>query len=182
MTWPPRPSGQLQLPDAAQRATGLTHLTIYWEPHGHPPAPFLTPHFDFHFYRISPERRLEIDCGDVTKPASLPDGYDLPDEVVPGIGTLVGVCVPQMGMHALPKSALTATTLFDATMVVGYYRGDVVFTEPMIARDHLLRKQDFTLPMPALPRTDGVHQPTQFRGVYAAEAGAYRFELSGFGT
>jgi hypothetical protein len=182
MTWPPRAAGQLQLPEAAQRATGFTHLTVLWEPHGHPPGPFLTPHFDFHFYSIAPERRLEIDCSDVTKPAGLPEGYDLPDAVIPGIGTLVGICVPQMGMHSLLKSALSATTLFDATMVVGYYRGEVIFTEPMIAREHLLKKQDFTLPTPALPATDGVHHPTEFRAVYDAAGQAYHFEFSGFGT
>ncbi len=182
MTWPPTASGQLMLPDAAQRATGMTHLTIFWEPHGHPPGAFLTPHFDFHFYGISPERRLAIDCTDVSKPTSLPAGYNLPDVELPNLGTLIGLCVPGMGMHSLLESAYSATTMFDATMVVGFYRGAVIFTEPMVARAYLLKKQDFTLPMPALPRTDGVHYPTEFRAVYDAAAQAYRFVFTGFGT
>src|SRR5688500_17171077 len=53
MKWPPQANAVLQLPPEAAAATGLQLLTIFWEPHGHPPGPYLTPHFDFHFYNIS---------------------------------------------------------------------------------------------------------------------------------
>ena len=45
MTWPPKPVAALALPPAAQQAAGFTHLTIFWEAMGHPPGPYLTPHF-----------------------------------------------------------------------------------------------------------------------------------------
>lgn len=140
MAWPPVASGILMLPKEAQTATGMTHLTIYWEPQGHPPAAVMTPHFDFHFYDISPERRVAIDCANVNKPAALPAGFILPDEEMPGIGMLVGICVPEMGMHSLLQSAYNDTTLFDATMVVGYYGGSAIFSELMIGRAYLLKK------------------------------------------
>ncbi len=182
MAWPPAPTGAFALPEAAQRATGLTHLTVFWEPHGHPPGAFLTPHFDFHFYGVAPERRLGIDCTDTGKPAALPAGYELRDEEIPGIGLLVGICVPQMGMHSVETTALDASSVFDATMVVGYYQGDAIFTEPMIARAYLLKRQDFTLPMPHVVGPTGMPYPASFTAVYDAAAQAYRFEFSGFGT
>jgi len=46
MAWPPVPAANLTLPEAAQQATGLKHMTIFWESMGHPPGPYLTPHFD----------------------------------------------------------------------------------------------------------------------------------------
>lgn len=67
---------------------------------GHPPKPFETPHFDFHFYTISDSARRAIDCTDKLKPAALPAGYTMEDMTIPGIGLLVGTCVPRMGMHA----------------------------------------------------------------------------------
>lgn len=182
MAWPPVASGTLMLPEEAQKATGMTHLTMYWEAHGHPPGAFMTPHFDFHFYGITPEQRLAMDCSDVSKPSALPAGYVLPDEEIPGLGMLVGICVPEMGMHSLLQSAYSDTALFNATMVVGYYAGNAIFTEPMIGREYLLRKQDFDLPIPAVPMADGVHYPTAFRAVYDAASQSYRFVFSGFGT
>ena len=57
---------RLQLPESAQRQSGLTHFTMFWEAYGHPPAPYLTPHFDFHFYTIPSAERAAIDCADTT--------------------------------------------------------------------------------------------------------------------
>ena len=57
------------------RATGFDHLSVNWEAHGHPPALFLTPHFDFHFYTVAPDRVAAIDCADLRKPAQLPTQY-----------------------------------------------------------------------------------------------------------
>ena len=79
MKWPPQAHVVLQLPAEAASATGLQLLTIFWEPHGHPPGPYLTPHFDFHFYNVAKPVVDAIDCTDVRKPAALPAGYIMPD-------------------------------------------------------------------------------------------------------
>lgn len=50
---------------------------------GHPPGPYLTPHFDFHFYTVPQEQRLAMDCADLSKPAELAAGYTLPDVTLP---------------------------------------------------------------------------------------------------
>jgi hypothetical protein len=186
MAWPPVPAAVLQLPESAQQQSGLTHFTMFWEAHGHPPTPYLTPHFDFHFYTIPPAERTAIDCADTAKPAALAAGYALPDEPLPpdmakaiGVPVLVGICVPQMGMHSLLASELESTTPFRGSMVIGYYHAKPIFIEPMISRAMLQEKQSFDLPIPTIPGLTG-NRPAAFRAEYDAQQGVYRFEFSGF--
>lgn len=188
MTWPPVAAAVLQLPASAQSQSGLAHFTMFWEPHGHPPTPYLTPHFDFHFYTIQSGERAAIDCADTTKPAALPAGYVLPDEPLPpdmakaiGVPVLVGICVPQMGMHSLLASEIESTTPFRGTMVIGYYNAKPIFIEPMISRAMLQERLGFDLPIPAIPGMTGRH-PTVFHGEYDAQESVYRFVFTDFAT
>ena len=181
MAWPPAAVASVRLPQAAVQATGYTHMTMYWEPTGHAPVTYMVPHFDFHFYSIEPDQRTAIDCSDESKPASLPDAYSMPDEVLPeevaamiGVSTLVGVCVPEMGMHALSTTGMQSETPFSSTMVIGYYQGQNIFVEPMITRAKLLERNSFELPIPAIPGRAG-SQPHRFRAEYVADQNAYRF-------
>lgn len=185
MTWPPPIAAAVELPPSVRHQSGLVELTVYWESMGHPPGPYLTPHFDFHFYMIPAAEREAIDCKDVSKPAALPAAYGLPDVDLPpdmakmtGVPTLVGLCVPKMGMHALLDSEMKSTNTFRATMVVGYYRGKPIFIEPMVTRAMLMEKKSFDLAIPSVPGL-GVH-PTKFRADYDAAQNAYRLTLSAF--
>jgi hypothetical protein len=186
MVWPPVPVATLALPEPASRQTGITHLAVDWEAGGHPPAPFLTPHFDFHFYSL-PESEVDaIDCADTRKPAALPAGYGLPDIALPPhmaemmqVSTLVGLCVPKMGMHAMPRTDLERQDTFDGTMVIGYYKEAPIFVEPMVSKAMLMRRQSFELPTPVVPGASGP-QPTRFRAEYDPATQAYRLTLSGF--
>lgn len=186
MVWPPAAAAILQLPESAQQQSGLTHFTMYWEAQGHPPAPYMVPHFDFHFYTIPSGARTAIDCANTAKPAALPAGYALPDEPLPpdmakaiGVPVLVGICVPQMGMHSLLSSELQSTTPFRGSMVIGYYDAKPIFIEPMISRAMLQEKQSFDLPIPSIPGLSGNH-PASFHGEYDAQQGVYRFVFSNF--
>jgi len=148
---------------------------------GHPPGPFLTPHFDFHFYVVDTAARRAMDCKNDKKPASLPAGYSLLDIDIPGIGLLKGICVPLMGMHALRSTEAQGTKPFKSTLVMGYYDGRPIFFEPMIARATLLEKRNFSLAVPAptgLP--SNVHYPRRFTATYDASLQGYRFEFTGF--
>ncbi|MDX1393998.1 MAG: hypothetical protein R3195_06400 [Gemmatimonadota bacterium] len=181
--WPPATEAALDIPEGA----GMTHMTINWEAMGHPPVTFLVPHFDFHFYLIPEADRLAIDCGDLTKATAVPDGYALVDETLPpelvaitGVETLVGVCVPEMGMHALSTAEAANTEPFDGTIIVGYYGDAPIFIEPMISQAFLLERQSFDLPIPAIPGLEG-SQPTTFRAEYLADSDAFRFSFGGFG-
>jgi hypothetical protein len=180
MVFPPVPNAVIPLPEEVARATGFDHLGVNWEVHGHPPTLFLTPHFDFHFYTIAPDRVQSIDCADERKPAQLPTAYSLPDIDVPGLGTLVGLCVPHMGMHGMPTEELDQTDLFGASMLVGYYGQDVVFLEPMISHAKLAEAKTFPMAVPPLPNTSSaVRWPSRFEAVYDPESRAYRFVFSG---
>ncbi len=186
MVWPPVPAAVLQLPESAQQQSGLMQFTMFWEAEGHPPKPYLTPHFDFHFYTISPAERSAIDCSDVSKPAALAAGYSLPDAPLPpemvkmtGVSTLVGICVPQMGMHSLLTTEMESQTAFRGSMVIGYYHSKPIFIEPMLSRAMLLEKRSFDLPIPSIPGLSGSY-PRVFHGTYDAQQNAYHFAFSDF--
>lgn len=182
--WPPPAEVALGFPASAR---GITHMTLNWEAMGHPPPTFLVPHFDFHFYLVSPVERLAIDCGDLTKATDLPAGYVLPDEGLPpelaqitGVDTLVGSCVPEMGMHAMSEADAANTEPFGGSMIIGYYGDAPIFIEPMISQAHLLERHSFDLDVPPIPGYAGV-QPTSFHAEYVADQDAYRFSFTGFG-
>lgn len=181
MAWPPEASAVVKLPDAVATATGFHSLTVFWEPHGHPPGAYLTPHFDFHFYSMADEARMAIDCVDTSKPSAIPAGYALPDVNIPEIGDLPGLCVPTMGMHSLPASELESPEVFEKTMVVGYYQGESIFIEPMITKATMMQRQGFTLDIPEIPgKPAGARYPMQFRADFDSTANAFRFVFSGF--
>lgn len=185
MVWPPAASAVLDVPEAARKETGLNHFTMYWEAGGHPPGPYLQPHFDFHFYTVPNASRMAIDCKDLTKPAAMPAGYALPDIPLPpdmakmmGVSTLVGLCVPQMGMHSLPAAEMESKDPFRGDIVVGSYAGKTVFLEPMVTKAMLMEKKSFDFPIPAIPGI-GAH-PTKFHAEFDAAKQSYRMAFSGF--
>ncbi len=183
MVFPPKSLADIPLPDAVRAATGFDNLTIFWEAHGHPPGPYLVPHFDFHFNTASLAELAAIDCADTAKPARLPTAYALPDLTLPELGTLVGLCVPGMGMHAMPALELEATTPFGKTMVVGYYRQKPIYLEPMLAREELLQRRSFTVAVPDVPdRPATGRYPTHFRADWDSTAQSYRFVFSGLAS
>jgi hypothetical protein len=181
MTWPPRELATIELPAEARAALGIDHLGINWEAHGHPPATFVAPHFDFHFYNITRKAVGAIDCADTSKPSAVPAGYTLPDIAIPDMGTLVGLCVPQMGMHAMPIADTGATGAFKASMIVGYYGTRPIFFEPMVSRAVLLGRKDFSLSVPAVKGLPaGVRYPRELRAEYDEANAQYRLIATGF--
>jgi hypothetical protein len=184
--WPPVAEAKLKLPAAAQSKSGLTQLTMFWEAMGHPPVQFMTPHFDFHFYLVPVGEEMTYDCKDLSKPASLPAAYVLPDQDLPpdmakmmGVATLVGVCVPNMGMHSLPSSEMDRKDTFTGDMVIGYYHAKPIFIEPMLTKAMLMEKKSFDLPIPTIPGLTGTY-PRTFHAEFDEKGQSYRFIFSGF--
>ena len=179
--WPPAAMAFLALPDEAEELTGFTHFELNWEHHGHPPETFLEPHFDFHFYGISSEDLDAIDCTDKTKPEKLPPDYVLPAAVDPEHGVLTGLCVPVMGMHAMRQGELESSEPFTATVLIGYYGGDLIFVEPMVSRSTLLEEKSFSLDIPPLAGlAETIRYPTRFHAEFDQSSRTYRMVLSEF--
>lgn len=186
MAWPPAADAALGMPGSTVSESGLQEFTFFWEATGHPPGPFLTPHFDFHFYLVPQAERLAVDCSDRSKPAVLPAGYTLMDQALPpemaamiGADTLFGLCVPQMGMHGLLAAELESAAPWRGGMVIGYYGGHPIFIEPMITKAMLMEKKSFNLPIPEIPGLAGPY-PRSFNATWNEAEQSYRFAFSGF--
>jgi hypothetical protein len=68
------------LSEDVKKVTGMDHLSIDWNPCGHPPVDkFGAPHYDIHMYRESPEFRTCMTC-------NMPEGAPICDPV-PGSQT-----------------------------------------------------------------------------------------------
>ena len=126
----------LPLPSGVSVAP-FDHVTINWNAHGHPPAVYGLPHFDFHFYTISVLKQAAIQGGPdtVTVPAA-----DVPTDYVTGVDA-----VPDMGVHwADTTAAEFHGQMFDRTLIYGFYHGSLVFIEPMITSAFLSTEPDVT--------------------------------------
>eukprot|EP00978_Attheya_sp_CCMP212_P002181 scaffold4463_cov51-Attheya_sp.AAC.24 len=141
--------GYESMPKDIQEATGIDHLSLDFNPCGHPPVDvFNIPHYDMHVYLISPEDRMCMTCDKVPgAPVCLPppgpntmagNGFfniaKLRDEILSNMPSEFkfsdGDAVPYMGMHAWDFSKqpdLTADSTFwvNPVWVMGSY--DVSF-------------------------------------------------------
>ncbi len=153
-----------------------THVLLDWNPAGHePPGIYDTPHFDFHFYIIPNEDRLEIpfladDFMDTTPEAEyIPESYIQ----LPGI-------VPAMGAHwANFNSPELNGGTFTQTFLWGSYDGEFIFWEPMITLDYLLTNPDVTFPIPQPDKykRDGWY-PASYKIKYSPVPGTYTIAIT----
>lgn len=151
----------LQLPQQAKDLTPFDHLVVNWNPQGHDPANvFTVPHFDFHFYMMTPAERTAI-------PPYLPSTAAMHDHLPPSgympasfHATPGGV--PQMGKHWGDQHMHTP---FSHTMVYGSYNGKVTFLEPMITKAVLESGQSINVAyaQPALFEKTGKYYPSRYQ-------------------
>lgn len=158
----------LLLPEEAD-GINFDHVDFGWNPEGHePPGVYDIPHFDIHFYMITPEEKMAIT--DATLAEILPDPGFWPATYFPTPGF-----VPMMGKHWLSGEAgeLNGET-FDQTFIYGSYNGDFIFYEPMITRDYFMDKtsESYSIFQPAAFEVSGYY-PTTFSINYNAEAMEY---------
>lgn len=167
----------LSLPKEAE-ISGYNHVGINWNPKGHPPpGVYDSPHFDFHFYLISPAQRDRItakgeDLARAHKapaPEFMPGGYLLPE----------GTEVPRMGAHAVdPAGPEFNGKPFTKTFIYGFYDGSMAFLEPMATKAFLETKPDVTDPV-KLPKAYARHAyyPTRYSVKYDAARREYVISL-----
>lgn len=169
----------LPLPKEAA-LSGYQHVVIDWNPMGHPPpGVYDKPHFDFHFYLISPAQREKItakgeDLARAHKapaPGFMPEGYILPE----------GTEVPRMGAHAVnPASPEFNKLPFTKTFIYGFYDGSMAFLEPMVTKAFLETKPKVTDPI-KLPKAYSRHAyyPTRYSVKYDGAQREYVIALEG---
>lgn len=141
----------LPLPQGSAVAP-FDHIMINWNAQGHPPGPYMVPHFDFHFYTITAAAQAAIQGGPDT--TAVP-ATNVPKDYVSGVES-----VPDMGVHWIDTtSAELHGHPFDETFIYGFSRGSLVFVEPMVTRAFLMAQPN---------ATTAVKQPQSF-----AKAGSY---------
>jgi hypothetical protein len=157
-----------------QETTCLNHFELNWEKHGHEPRVFMHPHFDFHFYGVSPDTVMAVSLPDPSPPgaALLPSGY-----VYPG----AEFTVPQMGVHAVRPADMEKP--FTDVLIFGYYGGQMTFIEPMVTQAKLMQQQSIAYVLPVPPSMGKITRyPTKFRLVYDRQANACHLIFSDFIT
>lgn len=175
----------LNYPAVVQQTTYFNHAEIHSNEHGHPANPryadvhrYEAPHFDFHFYAIPADQVMTIPFVPpspslpVVAADLLPAGYAQPE-----------FSVPQMGRHSAPISEFAATDVWQATMLAGFLpdASAMHFIEPMMTQDLLLRRENFTLPVPTPARLGGATRyPTECVVHFDPTADACHIAFKGF--
>jgi hypothetical protein len=134
------PPYMLSLP-AQAGSSSYNHSELDWNPHGHEPLfAYGVPHFDFHFYMITPQEQSQVVAGPDTIAV---DPKYIPKDYMSGV-----MAVPNMGTHWVDStSGEFHGQPFTITFIYGFYHGNMTFLEPMITKDFLLQKPDVTLPI-----------------------------------
>jgi hypothetical protein len=168
----------LSLPEEA-KATAFNHIAINWTPHGHyPQGIYGAPHFDFHFYIISPQERQKITLigDDYARVYKMPSPDFIPTDYVLFPGERAS---PNIGWHGVDiTSPEYHEQPFDQTFIYGFYNGNMIFEEPMITTAFLNTKPNITetLKLPAAyPKS--AYYPTEYSVKYDEPSGVYTLSL-----
>lgn len=170
-------SYEVAFPQEAITTTPYNHLSLDWQPHGHDPnSIYGLPHFDMHFYTVSKAERQAIVPGEDATPVDA--------QFVPKDYAIVGppMAVPNMGVHWLDSLASELHGhAFNHTYIWGFYKGKMMFHEPMITRAFLESKPNVTLELkqPAAFQRAGLYYPTTYSIVYNAATKEYTCSLGG---
>lgn len=171
---------ELNLPAEAS-TMAYEHVSLDWNPQGHPPMDIYThPHFDLHFYTISRSERDAIPPGGDT--TTVESQYIPTDYVAMGAPGLPPEVVPRMGTHWVDSTAHELHGhMFNHTFIYGFYKGKMVFQEPMFTKAFLETKPNVTadIKQPAAYQRTGLYYPTKYSIKYDASAKTYTFTLEG---
>lgn len=139
------------------------HFAMNWNPHGHIPEEIYgVPHFDFHFYFITKHQQHMIGCDGTDNAICMkqPISEYIPPFYISGPGG-----VPMMGWHWVDfRSPEFHGQPFTTTYIYGFYNGEMIFLEPMMALSFLKIRPQFTKEVP-LPK-------------YVAKPGSYPAKYS----
>lgn len=160
--------------------TPFDHLTLNWNPEGHPPSFFVAPHFDIHFYMMTEAERLAIPAWSPATDALFntypPAGY-MPANYSAPPGAIGAE--PAMGKHWLPPPPTFLP--FNHVMILGTYNGMFNFIEPMATLAYLQSGQSVSKDYPQPQKfAKAGNYPTKYN-IWKEERTGHRFvSLSGF--
>jgi hypothetical protein len=140
-----------------KHGTAFDHAQLDWNPSGHEGPMYMLPHFDFHYYNMTPAQVDGIVEG--TQMNNHPDVAYIPaGHIAPAPG------VPKMGKHWLDPTSpeLGGGKVFTQTFIFGSYDGKINFWEPMITKAFIDTTTNFsrTIPQPAKFQRSGYY-PTK---------------------
>jgi Domain of unknown function (DUF5602) len=167
----------MPLPDGVE-VPPYKHLTLNWNRHGHAPdGIYNVPHFDFHFFMITPEAADKITCADADAAVCMQkvDSAKIPASYAPGPDG-----VPKMGWHWVDTTSPEFTGQpFSATFIYGFYAGELTFIEPMVNLTTLTKSVNFVapVPLPAKLAKQGYY-PGTHSIVYRAPIDSYWISLN----
>jgi len=168
---------EIDLPAEAKAKTPYNHIGVDWNPMGHPPGFYQLPHFDAHFYMITPAQQQQI--GDElsdTKILAAPAAKYLPADYIDA-----QVNVPLMGKHWFDKfSPELNGQKFTQTFIYGSYNSEIAFLEPMFTQEYLLSRPNDTFPIkqPADFQRKGLYYPTTYSIRYDSKTEMYIISLN----
>ena len=123
-----------------------THIGLDWNPAGHvPPGIYDLPHFDVHFFIITPEERdrITLEGKDLERANKKPEPQYIPGDYILPEGT----GYPRAGVHWIdPKAPEFNKQQFMYTFIYGTYDGRLTFLEPMVTFQFLRSKQNVYRP------------------------------------
>lgn len=162
--------------------TVFKHVTLDWNPHGHPPAVFAVPHFDMHFYTMTQaELMTNINPADVdfqTKANNAPDSQYIPAGYVNPSHPDSAEAIPFMGVHWIDLATMAPP--FEEVMIFGAWNGKVHFVEPMMSLEWLMTKpsREENLAQPQAWQTTG-YWPTTYSVDFDDTTNEYVITLGG---
>ncbi|TYC59203.1 hypothetical protein FMN52_06765 [Marinobacter sp. BW6] len=167
----------LPMPDTGPQ-TGYDHVVLDWNPAGHiPEGVYNVPHFDVHFYLISDGEREAITFHGEGRelamaapdPQLVPAGYVIPPDAA----------VDKMGMHGLdPAGHEFHGQPFSHNFIYGYYKGELMFVEPMVSLAFLESLPEMTSPVKQPQRYSyPAWYPATYRVGFDAGKGEYTIAL-----
>ena len=156
------------------------HVVLNWNPKGHiPPHVYDVPHFDFHFYILTPEERAKVSiagAGMALVQQKPPERYLPPGYIAAPGGEESG-----MGAHWVDLASHEFHgNPFTHAFIYGTYAGRIAFLEPMVANTFLEKKQNVDLPIaqPPAVQVKGYY-PTRYFVRYDPARKEYQVGMDG---
>jgi hypothetical protein len=170
-------------PEVAE--TAFSHMGFNWNPEGHGPKGIFTrAHFDVHFYMARPEYRhgIIVDLQDADPIHVRTSNLEPPGQFLPPDYQLApNTAEPRMGSHyADVTSPQLKPGNFSNIFLIGVHGGSILFWEPMITKEYLETKPNFTAEL-KLPESYPVsgYYPTAYSVVYDRESKEFHISLDG---